>query len=222
MGYVNNNLLPDETVVYRGKIHAIRWVAPLVRAIAYLGLFLVGAGVLLAMGEDAFGPRASAMIERFPGVRAALVGLVHGVTAVPGIRPVAATITTVFANLSADLRGNVQLTLLGVLATVPLMILSSLSRCLTNWFRGVTADLAVTSRRVMLKTGLVSRDAYELRLGQLESLKVTQGIWGRILGYGTVSVHGTGGSTASVCYVAAPVRFRQQVLRASVQMNSLS
>ena len=57
----------------------------------------------------------------------------------------------------------------------------------------LTNEYAVTSRRVIVKAGFISRNALELNLGKLESVSVSQGITGRILGYGKLIIRGTGG-----------------------------
>jgi uncharacterized membrane protein YdbT with pleckstrin-like domain len=55
-----------------------------------------------------------------------------------------------------------------------------------------TSEFAVTNRRVIIKVGLIRRRTVELRLEKVESIGVDQSILGRILGYGTIIVHGTG------------------------------
>lgn len=74
-----------------------------------------------------------------------------------------------------------------------------------------TTEMAATSHRLILKSGLVSRRTIELNLSKIEGLGVSQGIFGRILGYGTVSVGGTGGSRETFKWVADPLAFRRAV-----------
>src|SRR5215469_3797379 len=61
------------------------------------------------------------------------------------------------------------------------------------WRRAGT-ELAVTNHRVIYKRGLVSRHTIEISRSKVESVDVDQSLWGRILGFGTVIVRGTGGS----------------------------
>src|SRR5215831_5005097 len=56
-----------------------------------------------------------------------------------------------------------------------------------------TTELAVTSKRVIVKTGLIRRHTVELNHSKVESFQVSQGIFGRLMGYGTLTVTGTGG-----------------------------
>ncbi len=72
-------------------------------------------------------------------------------------------------------------------------------------------EMAVTNKRVMIKTGLVTRRTTELLLGKIESIQVDEGLLGRILGYGTITVRGTGGTPEPFSKVAHPLEFRRQV-----------
>ncbi|QGF20592.1 putative membrane protein [Klebsiella phage UPM 2146] len=60
--------------------------------------------------------------------------------------------------------------------------------------RNLTTEFAVTNKRVIFKTGFIRRDADELRLGKVETVKVDQSITGRVLRFSTISVIGTGGT----------------------------
>lgn len=80
------------------------------------------------------------------------------------------------------------------------------------WIWRISTELAVTSRRVMAKFGLISRRTVELRHGQVESLSVIQGILGRVFNFGTLRVHGTGGIITPIPTVDGPLEFRRRVL----------
>jgi uncharacterized membrane protein YdbT with pleckstrin-like domain len=66
---------------------------------------------------------------------------------------------------------------------------------------------AVTNKRMILKSGIIKRDALELMLNKCEGIRINQGIWGRIAGFGTIIVT-TGGATNSYRFVADPMKFR--------------
>jgi uncharacterized membrane protein YdbT with pleckstrin-like domain len=68
----------------------------------------------------------------------------------------------------------------------------------------------VTNRRVILKTGIISRRIVELVLAKCEGIQVIQSIFGRIFGFGTITVT-TGGVTNSYPFVANPLRFKREV-----------
>jgi uncharacterized membrane protein YdbT with pleckstrin-like domain len=69
---------------------------------------------------------------------------------------------------------------------------------------------AVTNKRIILKSGIIKRDALELMLNKCEGIRVNQGIWGRIAGFGTIIVT-TGGATNSYRFVADPMKFRNRI-----------
>lgn len=74
-----------------------------------------------------------------------------------------------------------------------------------------TSEFAVTNRRVIIKVGLVSRRTVELNLEKVESIGVEQTIPGRILGYGTIVVVGTGGTKEPFRGIGDPMGFRRAV-----------
>ena len=82
---------------------------------------------------------------------------------------------------------------------------------LVAFIRRRTTELAITDRRVIVKTGFIQRDTSELNRERVEGVSVNQSVLGRMLGYGTVSVQGTGGGIAPVKLVADPIDFRRAV-----------
>lgn len=72
-------------------------------------------------------------------------------------------------------------------------------------------EMTVTNKRVFVKVGLAARRTIELLLSRVESIGVEESIMGRMLGYGTVIVHGTGGTPEVFNMVAHPLEFRTQV-----------
>lgn len=72
-------------------------------------------------------------------------------------------------------------------------------------------EMGVTNRRVLIKTGLTSRRTLDMMLSKVESIAVSETFWGRLLGYGSVMVRGTGGTPESFLMIAHPQEFRQSV-----------
>jgi uncharacterized membrane protein YdbT with pleckstrin-like domain len=72
-------------------------------------------------------------------------------------------------------------------------------------------EMSVTNKRLVIKTGLLSRRTIELLLGRVESIQVVESFWGRMFGFGTVIVHGTGGTPESFHKIAHPLEFRRQM-----------
>jgi uncharacterized membrane protein YdbT with pleckstrin-like domain len=73
----------------------------------------------------------------------------------------------------------------------------------------VTTEYAITSKRVILKTGLVSRNTLELLHSKIDSVAISQGIFGRILGYGTLTV-GVATEKSSFPYLSNPSPSRKK------------
>ncbi len=67
----------------------------------------------------------------------------------------------------------------------------------------------ITNKRVIAYYGFIIRIAFELKIDQVESITVYQGIIGSLFGYGTVQVCGIGASKARVHFVKNPFEFRQ-------------
>ena len=80
----------------------------------------------------------------------------------------------------------------------------------------MTSEFAVTSTRLIFKVGLVARYTTELLLSKVESIGVTQGLMGRLLNYGDLTVTGTGGAREVFRRVRDPIGFRNHVQQASV------
>ena len=72
-------------------------------------------------------------------------------------------------------------------------------------------EIAVTDRRVIIKTGMTSRRSLEIMLAKVESIGIDETLMGRMLGYGTVVIHGTGGTPEPFTKIAHPSEFRMAV-----------
>ena len=79
------------------------------------------------------------------------------------------------------------------------------------WLRFISSEFAVTDRRVLIKTGFVSRKTLETMLTEVEGVQVAQGILGRMLDYGTLTVTGTGGTNKPFKKIRRPLEFRKHV-----------
>jgi uncharacterized membrane protein YdbT with pleckstrin-like domain len=72
-------------------------------------------------------------------------------------------------------------------------------------------EMAVTNKRVLIKTGMASRRTLDLMLSRVESIGVEETVVGRVLAYGTVIVRGTGGTPEAFVMIAHPQEFRRAV-----------
>jgi uncharacterized membrane protein YdbT with pleckstrin-like domain len=141
MGYVDSNLLPNEQVTYRARLHRIIYFFPVCVLIVAILVALSGAGLIAG----------------------------------------------------------------GVLGLIGLVLL------VPPWIRSISSEFAVTNKRVLIKVGLIRRHSLELLLQKVEGIGVDQGILARILGYGTITVSGTGGTREAFRMIAKPLEFRRQV-----------
>jgi uncharacterized membrane protein YdbT with pleckstrin-like domain len=74
-----------------------------------------------------------------------------------------------------------------------------------------STEIVVTTRRVLIKTGILRRRTVELLLSKIESVDVTETVGGRMLGFGKVVLRGTGGTPETFDRIANPLEFRRQV-----------
>ncbi|HLJ06845.1 MAG TPA: PH domain-containing protein [Acetobacteraceae bacterium] len=80
------------------------------------------------------------------------------------------------------------------------------------WVRRRATEIVVTDRRVIFKRGLVSRHTVEMNVGKIETVDVEQGLGGRLWGYGTVMIHGTGSGFEPLVGIGAPIQIRNAIV----------
>lgn len=74
-----------------------------------------------------------------------------------------------------------------------------------------TSEAALTNRRVMSKTGFISRRISEISLGKIESSTIEQGLIGRTFGFGDLVIKGSGGHLVSAPGIEKIMTFRAAV-----------
>ena len=74
-----------------------------------------------------------------------------------------------------------------------------------------TTEIGITSHRLVKKTGFISLKTAEVALPNIEGVRVTQGIWGRVFGYGRIRVEGTGDDHIDIPDIDDPVGFRRAI-----------
>jgi len=85
--------------------------------------------------------------------------------------------------------------------------------------RYLTSEFAVTDKRVLARIGILQRQSLETLLSKIEAIGVEQGLAGRLLGFGTITITGTGGTREMLERIAAPLEFRRQVQRQIVELE---
>lgn len=72
-------------------------------------------------------------------------------------------------------------------------------------------EQGVTNKRVIFKTGIISRKSEEMKLASIETVEIDQGIFGRILGYGSIKVTGRGTSDVLFRLIDDPMAVKRQI-----------
>ncbi|NUJ98165.1 PH domain-containing protein [Candidatus Gracilibacteria bacterium] len=139
MGYVESNLLDNENIIYKGKIHDFYTFVMLMGIIFGLLLFIVG----------------------------------------------------VFSKTPIWALG-----------------LSMIVVFLYKLFFFLTIEIALTNKRILYKTGIIARSVFELQLNKVESARLDQTIFERIIGAGTLVISGTGGHSKPIENLSKPLDIR--------------
>jgi hypothetical protein len=63
---------------------------------------------------------------------------------------------------------------------------------LWEWLKLRNIEQGVTNKRVILKKGIISRKSEEMKISSIETVEISQGVMGRVFGFGTVKVTGRG------------------------------
>lgn len=72
-------------------------------------------------------------------------------------------------------------------------------------------EFGVTNKRVILKTGIISRRTEEMKLASIETVEIIQGILGRVFGFGNVKVTGRGVSSLVFKNIDDPMSVKRQI-----------
>ena len=114
--------------------------------------------------------------------------------------------------------GNISLWGLSHLIFFGFLFLPAFGIGLLFWLAALirykTTELAVTNKRVIAKTGFISRHTIEMNINKVESIQVTQSIFGRILNFGTLIIAGTGSQQAPIPGISDPMGFRKAFMSA--------
>jgi hypothetical protein len=74
-----------------------------------------------------------------------------------------------------------------------------------------TTEIGVTTHRFVEKTGWLTLSTNEIALHNIEGVRMVQGVWGRMLGYGHLRIEGTGIDAIMLPDIADPVAFRAAI-----------
>ncbi len=114
--------------------------------------------------------------------------------------------------------GHISLWSLWHLIALGLLLLPAVGLGLILWImayvRYNTTELAITSKRIIVKVGFIRRNTVEININKVESIQVDQGILGRMFNFGTLVIAGAGSSQAPVAGISAPMAFRKAFIEA--------
>ena len=88
---------------------------------------------------------------------------------------------------------------------------------LPPWISRVSSEFGVTSKRVIIKVGVIQRRTLELLIRQVEAISVDQSLTGRMLNYGTITLTGTGGVRETFHNISNPLEFRRSIQSLSTE-----
>jgi uncharacterized membrane protein YdbT with pleckstrin-like domain len=72
-------------------------------------------------------------------------------------------------------------------------------------------EIALTSKKVIVKKGILSRNTDEMKLSKVENVELKQSLLGRILGFGQIIVSGTGSGKVTMTKIANPIEVKKQI-----------
>lgn len=147
-----------------------------------------------------------------PGETSLAIGQIHWAIYIRSA--VAGALALVLAVMLGSAAGGT----LALYASGPVLILAG-GLAVAAYIVKRTAHIELTNRRVILRYGFLNRTNSELFLEKTEGMTVEEDLLGRLVGYGSIIVTGTGGARNAIPYVARPHEFREAVLIAAQQKN---
>jgi uncharacterized membrane protein YdbT with pleckstrin-like domain len=85
---------------------------------------------------------------------------------------------------------------------------------LQAYIRYKTTELAITTKRVIVKVGFIRRSTVEININKVESVQVDQSLLGRVFDFGTLVISGAGTAQAPLHGIAEPLAFRKAFIEA--------
>jgi hypothetical protein len=128
---------------------------------------------------------------------------------IPGLGLLVESIATKSGNSRAS--GSTGISAGGMAIIGLILLVAAISTFAYGIAKRNATEMAVTDKRVLIKTGMASRRTLDVILTRVESIGVEETVTGRMLGYGTVIVRGTGGTPETFVKIAHPQEFRRAV-----------
>jgi uncharacterized membrane protein YdbT with pleckstrin-like domain len=80
------------------------------------------------------------------------------------------------------------------------------------YIRQTATELVITNQRLVAKYGFISRTTFEIMINRITGANFDQTVMGRILGFGTIWVHGAGGDVSPISGVSNPQMFYRALM----------
>lgn len=80
-----------------------------------------------------------------------------------------------------------------------------------EWLRLRSLEYGTTNKRVIMKSGIISRKTEEMRMGSIETVEIEQSVSGRIFGFGNVKVTGRGISDVIFTKIDNPMEVKRSI-----------
>ena len=120
--------------------------------------------------------------------------------------------------------GHLSLWSMWHLLALGLLLLPAFGLGLIVWIvayvRFKSTELAITTKRVIVKVGFIRRSTVEININKVESIQVDQGIVGRLFNFGTLVIAGAGTPQAPVTGISSPMDFRKAFIEAQERARS--
>ena len=82
---------------------------------------------------------------------------------------------------------------------------------LAKLIRNLTTTIFLSNKRFFYGHGLLRRKTHEMVVAKIETIDVKETLWGRLFGYGTVFVAGTGAGSLTMRYIKRPFELQRQI-----------
>ncbi|MFD1944739.1 PH domain-containing protein [Paradevosia shaoguanensis] len=140
-----------------------------------------------------------------PNERVLNVGHMHWIVYLRGLGVAAIGLVVILLPLEGGLLTGARLigAVLFILGVVALF---------RAWLAKVTTEIAVTNYRVVKKRGLIWRETAEMNMEKVESVLVDQSLLGRMFGFGSVVIRGTGSGIEGLHFIANPLALRNAIV----------
>ena len=80
-----------------------------------------------------------------------------------------------------------------------------------EWLRLRSLEQGTTNKRVILKSGIISRKTEEMRMSSIETVEIDQSIFGRMFGFGSVKITGRGISDVTFSKIDNPIEVKKSI-----------